>query len=274
MSRTRSQGEPRIGRRDFLEAGARHIGALAAFSLPYGPGIQQGNRPTAQHRKGRLSARPERPSEPLTPGRHPLGIGGEQGGTQRDGVIYVPAKYSSASPAPLVLMLHGAGGRAAGGLRPFEGLADERGFVLLAPDSRAMSWDIRWGSFGPDVAFIDRALARVFRACAIDPARMAVEGFSDGASYALALGLANGDLFRRIVAFSPGFLALPEAVGKPGVFISHGTRDEVLDIDQSSRSIVPRLRRAGYEVQYREFEGGHRVPPAIASEAATWLVAG
>ena len=122
--------------------------------------------------------------------------------------------------------------------------------------------------------FIDRALARVFRSCAIDPARIAVEGFSDGASYALALGLANGDLFRRIVAFSPGFLVLSDAAGKPGVFVSHGTRDDVLDIDRSSRVIVPRLRRAGYEVQYKEFDGGHRVPPEIAMEAADWLVAG
>lgn len=187
-------------------------------------------------------------------------------------MIYVPASYSPGTPAPLVLMLHGAGGSAAGGLRPFEGLANEKGFVLLAPDSRSMSWDVRFGGFGPDVAFIDRALARVFQSCAIDPARIAVEGFSDGASYALALGLANGDLFRRIVAFSPGFLVLPEPAGKPGVFISHGTRDEVLDVDRSSRVIVPRLRRAGYEVQYREFEGGHRVPPEIATEAAEWLV--
>lgn len=201
-------------------------------------------------------------------------MGAERDGARRDGVIYVPAGYTPARPAPLVVMLHGAGGSAAGGLRPFEGLANERGFVLLAPESRAMSWDIRWGSFGPDVEFIDRALARVFRACAIDPARIAVEGFSDGASYALALGLANGDLFRRVVAFSPGFLVLSDPVGKPGVFISHGMRDDVLDIDRSSRAIVPRLRRAGYEVRYQEFDGGHRVPPEIATEAATWLVAG
>ena len=247
---------------------------MAALALPGAHVLLQDRRPSAQHRKGRLSARPGQPTEPLAPGRQVLGLGDERGGAQRDGIVYVPAKYSPASPAPLVVMLHGAGGRATGGMRPFESLADERGFVLLAPDSRAMSWDIRWGSFGPDVEFIDRALARVFRGCAIDPARIAVEGFSDGASYALALGLANGDLFQRIVAFSPGFLVLSDATGKPGVFISHGTRDDVLDIDRSSRVIVPRLRRAGYTVQYKEFDGGHRVPPEIATEAAAWLASG
>ncbi len=36
------------------------------------------------------------------------------------------------------------------------------------------------------------------------------QGFSDGASYALSLGVPNGDLFTHIVAFSPGFMRLPD----------------------------------------------------------------
>jgi len=48
----------------------------------------------------------------------------------------------------------------------------------------------------------------------------------------------------------------------------------VLPIDQCSRRIVPMLRRAGYDVRYDEFEGGHTVPPAIASAAVDWLLAG
>jgi phospholipase/carboxylesterase len=202
----------------------------------------------------------------MAPGRHALGLG-----ERRDGVLFVPARQKPGSPVPLVVMLHGAGGSATGALRPFEALADEHGFVLLAPESRAMSWDVRFGPFGPDVEFIDRALARVFRHCAIDPARMAVEGFSDGASYALSLGLTNGDLFRRVVAFSPGFMELTDPAGKPPVFVSHGTRDRVLAIDRTSRVLVPRLRRAGYQVEYKEFDGGHTVPREIAAEAAAWL---
>ena len=44
-----------------------------------------------------------------------------------------------------------------------------------------------------------------------------------------------------------------------------------LPIDRCSRRIVPQLERAGYEVRYREFEGGHVVPPAIARQAARWF---
>jgi phospholipase/carboxylesterase len=48
----------------------------------------------------------------------------------------------------------------------------------------------------------------------------------------------------------------------------------VLPIDNCSRRIVPLLRRGGYDVRYREFEGAHTVPPEIAREAAGWLLSG
>ena len=89
--------------------------------------------------------------------------------------------------------------------------------------------------------------------------------------YALSLGLINGDLFRRIAAFSPGFIVHSSHHGKPEVFVSHGTADPILPIDRCSRVIVPALRRRGYEVTFREFEGGHEVPQEIAREAITWI---
>jgi phospholipase/carboxylesterase len=129
------------------------------------------------------------------------------------------------------------------------------------------------GGYGPDVAFVDRALAAAFARCAVDPARLAVAGFSDGASYALSLGITNGDLFGQVMAFSPGFAAPAGQHGRPRFFVSHGTGDEVLPIDRTSRQVVPRLERAGYDVTYREFDGPHTVPPEIAREAVDWFLA-
>jgi predicted esterase len=142
---------------------------------------------------------------------------------------------------------------------------------VLAPDSRDSTWDAIRGGFGPDVAFIDRALARVFDTVSVDPARIALGGFSDGASYALSLGLVNGDLFRRVVAFSPGFIVAGPLQGKPQFFISHGTADQILPIDRCSRAIVPQLQRRGYDVTFKEFDGGHQVPPDIARDAMRWV---
>ena len=121
--------------------------------------------------------------------------------------------------------------------------------------------------------FLNRALEHVFARLAVDPARLAIGGFSDGASYALSLGLANGDLFPQVVVGSPGFVMPAEAHGRPKFFISHGTADQILPIDQCSRVIVPRLRAMGYDVTYREFEGRHELPPEIAQEAFRWMAA-
>jgi predicted esterase len=55
------------------------------------------------------------------------------------------------------------------------------------------------------------------------------------------------------------------------VFVSHGTRDRVLPIHACSRRLVPELRQTGYQVRYREFEGGHVIPPAIVLDAVAWL---
>jgi phospholipase/carboxylesterase len=143
---------------------------------------------------------------------------------------------------------------------------------VLAPASRGHSWDLLIGHrYGPDATLIDRALEHTFSRYAIEPTRLAIGGFSDGASYALSLGITNGDLFTHLIAFSPGFMAPAGHTGSPHVFISHGTRDGVLPIGRCSRRIVPELERGGYDVLYREFDGGHKIPPEIALEAVGWF---
>jgi len=188
----------------------------------------------------------------------------------RDAVLQLPTKATD-QPLALLVMLHGAGGSGEGVLRRVAAAAEDAGVAVLAPDSRDATWDGIRGGFGPDVAFIDRALVRVFEGVPIDPERVAVGGFSDGATYALSLGLVNGDLFRRVVAFSPGFIVGGTPQGKPRFFVSHGKADRILPIDQCSRVIVPQLQRRGYEVTFKEFDGGHQVPPDIALEALRWI---
>jgi phospholipase/carboxylesterase len=105
------------------------------------------------------------------------------------------------------------------------------------------------------------------------PKRVGVCGFSDGASYALGLGLANGDLFRSVMAFSPGFLPEGfEAIGRPRLFLSHGTRDEILPIETCSRRLVPELKQGGYDVTYVEFDGPHRLLPEVARQGVQWFL--
>jgi phospholipase/carboxylesterase len=217
-----------------------------------------------------LSARPGQVTGHALPGLQKLGLGRE-----RDSYLYVPADYDPARPAPLVLLLHGAGGHAHDGLRVLLHLADHHNLILLAPASHGNTWDvITEGAFGTDRDLVDRALLHVFAQYAVNPARVAIGGFSDGASYALSLGLANGDLFTHVLAFSPGFVAPAPARGAPLVFISHGTEDQVLPVEPCGRTIVHQLRTAGYQVVYDEFEGGHTITAEVAQAAVHWFLEG
>jgi phospholipase/carboxylesterase len=215
-------------------------------------------------REGRLQAHPNRIARPgrASPGLHRLDL--HQG---RDGALYVPKSIDPAKPAPLVIALHGAGGHAPQMLDPFVETADPKGYLVLAPESRGRTWDVILGGYGADIAFLDQALAQTFERHAVDPDRIAVAGFSDGASYALSIGLINGTLFSDILAFSPGFMAPTEEADTPRIFISHGVRDTVLPIDACSRRLAPKLREAGYDLDYREFDGGHEVPPEMVTAA-------
>jgi phospholipase/carboxylesterase len=244
-----------IDRREFL----RLTAAFGAMSLTSSLGA-------VKAQDSHLEARPAAPAKPAIRGETALGLG-----SGRDGLLYVPRGYDPGRPSPLAVVLHGAG-RDAQRMRPIFPLADEVGLVIVAPDSRGRTWDAIEGRIGPDVEFLDAALRSVFAQVRVIPTHLALAGFSDGASYALGLGLANGDLFSHVIAFSPGFVTSPLRRGKPSVFISHGTQDLVLPINNTSRVIAPRLRAAGYDVVYREFDGPHQLLPEIAHEAFAWLV--
>jgi phospholipase/carboxylesterase len=196
-----------------------------------------------------------------------LGLGGA-----RDGFVYAPEGYEHTRRAPLALMLHGAGGDARQGISLLREFADESGLILLAPDSRGATWDVIEGGYGPDVSFINTALELTFSRYSVDASRVAAGGFSDGASYALSLGVANGDLFTHVLAFSPGFMAPPTLVGRPRLFVSHGRFDRVLPVDVCGRRVATQAQRAGYEVEYVEFEGPHTVPREVARSGVEWFL--
>ncbi len=216
----------------------------------------------------RLSFRP-RPTTGVAGARDELlGLGDE--GTGRDGVLYVPE--TAEAHAPLLMFLHGATGSGRAHLRAVLAAADRYGVILVAPDSRGGgTWDlIEQRRFGPDVAFLDAVLESVAGKVDADLDRLAIGGVSDGASYALSIGLGNGDVFGAVLAFSPGFVAVPAPVGKPRIFVSHGKADWILPIDACSGAFVPALRDAGYDVEFAEFDGGHTVPPEIADRGLAW----
>jgi len=263
------ESRARINRRSFCTIAG---GAVASLALSTACRRSWANLQS----DGRLRARPHAPGESsatssnLSPNSSigkPIKLGLDR---KRDALLYTP-KSATNSPLPLLLFLHGATQSADDMFWYLDSAPEEAGVAILAPNSRETTWDAITGSFGPDVEFLNRALEQVFETVAIDTARIAVGGFSDGATYAIGLGLINGDLFRRVAAFSPGFVIDGAAQGKPRFFISHGTRDRILPIDRCGRRVAADLKARGYEVTFREFDGGHGIPADVMREGLRWV---
>jgi phospholipase/carboxylesterase len=146
-------------------------------------GRSRGNKGTGMEgesarTEGRLRARPAAGAAGAAPvGLRPLGSG-----AARDGYLYVPAAYRVVSPAPLVVLMHGAGEDARDGLALLRQQADAAGLILLALSSRGPTWDLILGRgrYGADVAGIDRALESTFSRYAVDPACWRLEATPTG----------------------------------------------------------------------------------------------
>lgn len=242
--------------------------ATAGCAPPWGSvgGSASGS---SQSSIGRLTSRPSAPpSLPSLPaGLSPLGLA-----EGRDGLLFIPSRLDPSRPVPLALVLHGGNGNPRPTLASLMPLAEERTIALLAPESRGRTWDLVLDAFGPDIPFIDRALMLTFERLRVDPTHLAVAGVSDGGSYALSLGVTNGDLFSHIAAFVPGFAAPAERRGRPALFVASGRRDEIFPIDTVGRPLAEQLRREGLAPRVREFDGGHRLVPEVAAEALDWFL--
>lgn len=226
--------------------------------------------PESERSSGRLDALRGviRGAEPLAVGTTELRNDG-----RRVGLVHIPGP-PPATGLPLVIMFHGAGASADQSMALLGLPAAEAGVALLATDAVSPSWDLLHGGYGPDVSRLDNAIATILRTGSIDPLRVAIAGFSDGASYALSLGLDNGDRIICVLAFTPGFAAPVRRHDAPRIFVSHGIHDEVLPIGRTSRRLVPALRDLRLDVRYEEFDGGHTVPEEIARLALDWFLTG
>jgi phospholipase/carboxylesterase len=212
----------------------------------------------------------------------------------KNGIVgYIPPS-AAGKRAPLLVLLHGAGREGVDMVERFKAEADRRGVILLAPKSGDITWDTilyfnpDYGSFAPiaklpptnppvafgaDIKRVDQALSLLLEHVAVDPARVGLLGFSDGATYALAIGPRNPGLFSTVIALSPGFAFPTMRKGRrQRIFLAHGTEDRVLPYIGSKRDIVPNLIRHGHQVTFVRFNSGHEVPADIAAQAIDFFL--
>ena len=202
-----------------------------------------------------------------------------------DGAVgYIPV--SAGLHPPLLVLLHGAGHEQATMVEHFEAEADKRGLVLLAPDSRGVSWDKVLAaeappsvdspianqqshsfSRSPDADRVEQAIANLAKILPVDRAHTVLAGFSDGATFALAMGMSRDHPFAAVIAWSPGIAIRTDnpARGRK-VYISHGRTDPILKFDVTKSDIVPLVKSEGGDVTFVPFDGGHDAPVWLKDE--------
>lgn len=249
-----------MNRRTFLSLGT--VGAL---------GLTRGARLLAQQPTPPIQPIEQIPvaGDDIPIGKSRLGIADDE----RDGTVYVPKSYKKGVPMPILVMLHGFRSTAEAVRFTFP-LAEEFGVIVLAPESRDVTWGQSIPGFDTDARYIGMAFRWVADVLTIDRSRVAMGGVSDGANYALNMGLAYGDTFNHLMIFSSGILAPFRKQGKTKIFLAHGTKDEQMPIDRTGRKFAAELKQDGYDLTYREYDGGHGAPIEVVRESFDWFVNG
>jgi phospholipase/carboxylesterase len=210
-----------------------------------------------------------------------------------EGVLLTPGVVDPSRRYPLFVVFHGAGRGEERLAAAWAAEPERRQALFLFPRSRDATWDLivqaadaapdgrgvasEPTSERPDLDFLEYALDLVYGHYPIDPGRQALVGYSDGASYALSVGLSNPGLVRAVLGWAAGFLVLDAAAvaeggPRPAVLLEHGTHDDVFPFAQVALPMRERLERLGYAVEFRVDEGGRHWPSGdFLPEALDWF---
>jgi phospholipase/carboxylesterase len=192
-------------------------------------------------------------------------------------VLLTPSEIDPAKRYPLITVLHGAGRQDEMLVKACRDEPEKRDALFLVPRSKLPTWDLIASPERPDLDFLEYAYDLIYRRYPVDAGRQALLGYSDGASYALSVGLSNPHLFRAVMGWAAGFIALDptfnlDADRKPLVLLEYGTHDQLFPFERVAIPMRENLRKAGYTVEFRVDQGGKHWPsPDFLPEALDWF---
>ena len=212
------------------------------------------------------------------------------------GLIYRVRR--GAAHGPLVVMIHGLGGdenvmwvfdRAiptlATAISPRAPIQIEAGLPYAAEVQGGYSWvrptparEVDQADLADAIDLMRRFIGEAIQTYEIDPQKVILMGFSQGAALTYALSLAAPDLISGVIALA-GFLpasASPRTAQhaahfpRHGYLIIHGLEDDTVLIGEArrARSI---LESIGAPVEYHEYPIGHKLPAQGMQDIAQWL---
>ena len=192
-------------------------------------------------------------------------------------VLLTPDEIDSGREYPLITVLHGAGRQDEVLAKAYRDEPERRQALFLIPRSVQPTWDLIAGGGRPDLDFLEWAYDLIYRRYPIARDRQALIGYSDGASYALSVGLSNPRLFRAIMGWAAGFIAYDDTFvekddPKLHILLEYGTHDPIFPFEQIALPMRSSLEEAGHSVEFRVDQGGRHWPSGdFQPEALDWF---
>ncbi|MCA9520902.1 MAG: LysM peptidoglycan-binding domain-containing protein [Myxococcales bacterium] len=181
-----------------------------------------------------------------------------------DVLVLVPRKPPlHPSGYPLVVALHGAGGRARTYARSWHEFHARYRLIIALPQAGTTRWR---HSDQKTVLGLVAVLRRRYR---VDPRRIYLVGFSRGGTYSYHFGLRTGSPFRAIAPFAAGYVELngDHPNHRIPVCLVHGGKDSAVK-PRRTKKMVQLLRQRHQPVRLRLLSGvGHKHP----DEANRWI---
>lgn len=200
-------------------------------------------------------------------------------------ILLTPDEIDEGRRYPLFTVLHGAGRQDEMLAKAYRDEPEKRRAFFLIPRSALPTWDLIASRERPDLDFLEYAYDLVYRRYPIDPLQQAMIGYSDGASYALSVGLCNSTMFSALMVWAAGFLVLDEPTAerfgleipepRPRIYLEYGTHDELFDFETVALPMRANLEKAGFDVTFSVDEGGRHWPSgSFHREALDWYFEG
>ncbi|MFZ3034503.1 MAG: phospholipase [Parvibaculum sp.] len=198
---------------------------------------------------------------------------------QRGGFsLYVPETYDEATPAPLIIAMHGGSGHGRDMLWTWIASARTRGAILMSPTSMGPTWSLMEPEI--DHQNIMRMIAHVAENWKVDRRRILLTGMSDGGTFSYVLGLQSGAPFTHLAPIAASFhpflveMAAPERMEGLPIHITHGALDWMFDADMA-RMANRAFTGAGANVTYREVADlSHTYPRDENPRIMDWFLEG
>ena len=198
---------------------------------------------------------------------------------------------SRADAYPTLVLLHGRGDSAAG-ILPLAYEFERDDLLVISVQAPLELGGMMAGGYEwyrmrdaerPDEATRRASLAAlaefldtVKAAYPVDPERVVLLGFSQGAVMSLGAQALRPDSVAGVIALS-GYFPIevePDAgnlVGRPA-FVAHGVYDDIIPVDAGRRT-RDLLERHGVDLTYREYPMAHQVSAEEMDDVRTWLEA-